>query len=174
MTNPGAWDSHYAELAQPEPYGDEGSYVAAADWVRGCSTIEDWGCGKGWLRQHCDPRAYTGIDASQSPFADVVADLIKPRGEVEGIVLRHVLEHDYRWRIILQNAVNSFTSRLCIVLFTPLAERTHVLQTEPDYGHVPVISFQLTDITRYLPTWRLYQIPGSYYGWETIIQVSKP
>lgn len=172
--NQGAWDRHYADLVNPEPYGEDTSYMAAADWVRGCVTIEDWGCGKGWLQQFCDPAAYIGVDGSQSPFADVVADLVEPRSQVEGIVLRHVLEHDYRWYTILRNAVDSFTRRLCIVLFTPLVKDTQVLQTEPDYDDVPVIAFQLTDITRHLPTWNLYQVPGSHYGTETIIQVSKP
>jgi hypothetical protein len=171
--NRGAWDKHYVGLVEREPYGDQESYEAAADWVRGCTTIEDWGCGKGWLRQFCDPDAYVGVDGSKTPFADVITDLVEPRGAVEGIVLRHVLEHDYRWRDILQNAVDSFTKRLCIVLFTPLVDVTNVLQTEPDYGDVPVIAFQLTDITAHLPNWRLYQVSGSYYNTETIIQVSK-
>jgi hypothetical protein len=125
------------------------------------------------LRKFCDPNAYVGIDGSQSPFADVVTDLAERRTKSEGIVLRHVLEHDYRWTQILENAVASFTKRICIVLFTPLAKSTHVLQVEPEYGDVPVIAFQLSDIVSLVPNWTVYQIPGSYYGVETIIRGAK-
>jgi hypothetical protein len=140
------WDGHYATLTQPEAYGGDASYRLAAEWVKDCQSVEDWGCGKGWLRSMVDPKAYIGVDGSRTPFADVIADLTTYRSQCEGLVLRHVLEHSRDWVKILDNAVASFTKRLCIVLFTPLADQTTVLRTEPDYGDVPVISFRLTDL----------------------------
>ena len=40
---------------------------------------------------------------------------------VPGILLRHVLEHNYKWPVILQNALEDFTVRMVIVLHIPLS-----------------------------------------------------
>ena len=173
-----AWDSHYTDLIEPEPYGDLRSYELAAEWVKGCATVEDRGCGKGWLRQFIDPNAYIGIDGSNSPFADGMADLTEYVSECEGIVLRHVLEHSYEWTKILDCAVASFTRRLIVILFTPLVDVTQVLMTEPDYDDVPVIAFEPHDLTDRIPldcetTVETIEAPGSAYGVETLIRVAR-
>ena len=62
------------------------------------------------------------------------------RSQADGILIRHVLEHDYRWRKILDNAVNSFRSKLCLVIFTPLEAKTAEIAYNHDYA-VPDISF---------------------------------
>lgn len=167
----GAWDSHYSQLTEPLQYGDDASYQIAADFVRGHGLVEDWGCGGGWLRTFLDGIPYRGIDGSTSPFADVHADLAHYLSvDADCIVLRHVLEHSLRWSEILDNAIASFRSRLCIVLFTPPVATTHVLLTEPDYEDVPVIAFALADLLARLPgTVEIHEIEGSHFGIETII-----
>jgi len=174
----GAWDSHYAGLAAPQPYGDDTTYQMAAQWVRGCKTVEDWGCGKGWLRQFCDPAAYVGVDGSRTPFADIICDVAARETAAEGIVLRHVLEHNHNWAGILGNAMRSFTARLFIAIFTPPGERTRVLHTEAAYHNVPVISFRLDDIRSRLPpgaTWDMDTTvqSGTFYGAETVLAASR-
>jgi hypothetical protein len=172
------WDSHYRGLVEPVSYGDLESYYAAADWLDGCQTVEDWGCGGGYFR-HFVKGSYLGIDGSESPFADLVADLrTYPSTRPDGIVLRHVLEHDHDWAMILDNALDSFVRRLFVALFTPLADETRVLMTEPAYGDVPVIAFRLTDLTDRFPedvTWtnETIEAPGSAYGVETLIRIAR-
>lgn len=196
MGNLGAWDAHYAGLITEEPYGGDESYGAAAEWTAGCSLVEDWGCGKGWLRRFVEPERYRGLDGSCSPFADEVVDLTTYRSSAPGIVLRHVLEHEHDWQAVLDNAVASFTERLFIAIFTPLQDETRVLQTEPDYGDVPVIGFQLADIVyRIIPPPRpdahfldvthvpigstvraevtTIPSPGTFYSEETLIRVQR-
>jgi hypothetical protein len=141
----GKWDEWYASLREPRPYGDMLTYVLAARFLQDCEEIEDWGCGAGWFRRYVASATYRGIDGSTTPFADVVADLIEYHSSAEGILLRHVLEHNERWHEILANAVASFTRRLVVVLFTPIVERTRVIAHNP-IG-VPNIAFALDDIT---------------------------
>lgn len=177
-SNLGAWDEHYENLEAPESYGGDPTYPMAAAWMEGCATVEDWGCGKGWLRQFCDPAAYRGIDGSCTPFADVVADLATYRSDVDGIVLRHVLEHDYRWGVILAGAIASCRERLCVILFTPQVEKTRVLHTEPDYHDVPVIAFRLEDITDPIEA-DGFEVEvevvqcNSFYGADTVIRANR-
>lgn len=173
MTNVGAWNQHYLNLTEPHRYGDLLSYQMAAAWMIGCATVEDWGCGGGFLRQFIDPDAYVGVDGSCSPFADRIDDLVTYRSEAEGIVLRHVLEHDMNWELILENALASARKRLFIALFTPLRAKTEVLMVEPDYRGVPVIGFRLSDLTDKIDAdYTVETIPGSAYGVETLIRVS--
>jgi hypothetical protein len=79
--------------------------------------------------------------------------------------LRHVLEHSYDWQKILDNAVASFTKRLCIVLFTPFVDQTTLLRTEPDYGEVPVFAFKPDDLLERIPS----PVVLNFVGDETVI-----
>ena len=122
-TNLGKWERWYGMLGtDPEPYGLTETYQIGADWLSDCELIEDWGCGKGWFRNYIDEGSYRGIDGSHSPFSDEVVDLATYRSEVPGIFMRHVLEHDFRWTSILDNALRSFTNRMALILFTPYCE----------------------------------------------------
>jgi hypothetical protein len=177
----GAWDDHHLALTEPLCYGAPETYRLAAEWMNGCARVEDWGCGGGGLRNHIDGAVvYVGVDGSGTPFADVAADLTQYRSESDGIVLRHVLEHNYQWRLILANAIASFTGRLCVVLFTPIVGDTHVLHVEPDYGDVPVIAFSLADllelftaggVRRFWPETHWFR--HAHFGTETMIYAER-
>jgi len=150
-SNLGKWDRWYELIpagSAPQPYGPSPTYRLGADWLADCSLVEDWGCGKGWLRTLVPPDRYRGLDGSCSPFADRIVDLAEYRSSVPGIFMRHVLEHDYRWRTILANACGSFTQRMALIVFTPFAaegEGTHDVEFEEDPG-VPNLSFDLKEL----------------------------
>lgn len=61
--------------------------------------------------------------------------------------MRHVLEHNPDWDIILDNALASFRKRFALVLFTPFSEETHPL----DDGGLHDLSFRREDITDRFP-----------------------
>lgn len=178
QSNAGKWNRWYAMLGQePEPYAATKTYEIGARWLGTCETVEDWGCGKGWLTTLIEPGRYRGIDGSESPFADEVVDLVSYRSEVPGIFMRHVIEHDFRWAQILDNALASFTQRMVLILFTPLGDRTRDIEWEKDPG-VPNISFKLVDITDRIDaanaTWAVQTIESpSKFGVETIIQIGR-
>lgn len=173
VTNLGRWDRWYSLLHpdRPEPYGESPTYAIAAEFVAGLP-VSDWGCGKGWLRQHIAPELYHGVDGSSSPFADEIADLAAYRAPSPAIVLRHVLEHDYRWREILRNAAAAAASRLVVILFTPTAEETSEIAWNEDPG-VPDLSFALADLVAELAAFDVEIVelvsPETQYGVETIL-----
>lgn len=176
-TNVGKWDRWFGLLGDdPEPFGLTETYALAAAWVTPCEWVADWGCGKGWMRRHIEPGRYHGVDGSRSPFADEIADLADYHQEAPGIVLRHVLEHDYRWEMILANACACFMQRLVLVVFTPLVGSTREIAFAPDPG-VPDIAFSLADIGRHLDPfewWHETLTTASQYGTETIFYVERP
>jgi SAM-dependent methyltransferase len=173
----GAWDIHHGELNTPKLYGDETTYRMIADLARGRGTVEDWGCGGGGLSAFIEPgQHYVGVDGSASPFATVTADLRTYRSAADVVVLRHVLEHNYDWQLVLDNAFAS-AQRLIVVLFTPLVPETHVMFTEPDHHAVPVIAFRLEDILGHfresdddvITLCDTVESPGTAFNVETVI-----
>ena len=60
--------------------------------------------------------------------------------------MRHILEHNYRWPEILDNALASFAERMVLILFTPVGDRTREIAFNASWG-VPDISFKMSDIT---------------------------
>jgi hypothetical protein len=180
MSNLGRWARWYRGLTadDPQPYGDSDSYRILAEWVSDCDLVEDWGCGKGWMRRFVPDTIarYRGVDGTRSPFADIVADLTQYRSDVDGIVLRHVLEHDWNWELILRNAMASFRHRFGLALFTPLADTTHEIAYTPDVG-VPDISFAEADLVAHFDgcTWtRVDLVPSpTQYGVEHIYLVER-
>lgn len=175
--NVGAWDTAHGAKTERWAYGTS-SFPSIADFVRGESAVEDWGCGGGLLAEYLPTSCrYIGVDGSATPFADITADLVDYRSEVPAVVLRHVLEHNDDWPTILANAIESARHRLVIVVFTPLAEReTHVMFREPEFGNVPVISFRIRDllVPLALSDWGArsvtYESPDTYFGVETIVR----
>lgn len=146
-SNVGKWDVAHSSLGEiPRPYAATDTYPMGARWLAGCELIEDWGCGSGWFSFLTESYRYRGVDGSQTPFADEIADLTTYRSEVPGIFMRHVLEHNFEWEKILDNALASFTERMFLVLFTPLSQNgTHDIEWENPPG-VPNLSFAVDDL----------------------------
>lgn len=102
MGNLGKWDPWYQAVTGEEPCGDTRTYELGAAYLKECERIEDWGCGRGWFRKYVAPGRYRGLDGSRTSFVDEIVDLARYRSRVEGIFLRHVLEHDWEWEPILR------------------------------------------------------------------------
>lgn len=148
-TNQGKWDTLIT--GEQRPFGDEVTYHRAAQFLADCEQIEDWGCGFGWFSKifsgHSDADVQN-LDGTKTEYADRVVDLCSYRSQSEGILLRHVLEHNHHWRQVLENALSSFQRKLVIVIYTPFAEETHNRGDHQfeDGTTVPVISFRLEDL----------------------------
>lgn len=135
-------------------YGRIVSYQLAALFLEDCKEVEDWGCGYGTFRSYCLSPKYTGIDGSESPGADYVRDLRNYTSDVQGIFLRHVLEHNPTgWRQILLNALQSFSNKMVLAIYTPFGDVTrNVRKQSPHDITIPVaLSFRQDDITRCFP-----------------------
>lgn len=174
MSNVDKWNSWYADLSD-EPsafrYGDTETYQIAADFLSDCAEVEDWGCGAGGFKRHCRTQ-YIGVDGSKTPFADKIVDLQAYQSSADGVLLRHVLEHNYCWEAVLWNALRTARKKLCLVLFTPMQERTQEIAHNASHGvDVPDIGFAPADIERVLGprAWscRTYKTDTGY-GEETV------
>lgn len=173
----GKWD--YKAITEPGRYGDEPTYVKAAAWLDGCGpVVQDWGCGTGYARKFFTKSKYVGVDGSWSKFADIVADLRLHQAACDGIQLRHVLEHDYDWALILENAVKSFSKRLAIVFFLPLEPFTRVHSVEEN--GVPNLILSREGLMRSLRGLSVREevVRDLEFTWpyheETIFYVSRP
>jgi SAM-dependent methyltransferase len=112
------WD--YQETEQ-FAYGGENSYRRGMAFLDGHGVIEDWGCGTAYAKRFLTKSRYVGVDGSPSPYVDRVADLQTYESRTDCIFMRHVLEHNWGWRSVLENAVRSFQRRMVLIIFTPLA-----------------------------------------------------
>ena len=76
------------------------TYESGHTFLQTCDKIEIWGC--------------LGVDGNKT-------DLTKYISHVDGIYMRHVLEHNDEWKLILENACKSFLKKMCLVLCTPFS-----------------------------------------------------
>lgn len=184
QTNAGKWDGWYAGLkgdgneGVKTKYGAATTYQIAGAFLAGCREVEDWGCGRGGFKSFCTAR-YIGVDGSQTPYATKIAELGVYRSSVDGVLLRHVLEHNYNWPPILKAAVESFRSKLCVVLFTPFADTTRELGHNRKYGvDVPDLALSRAEIEAHFEglQWKLYENikTASQYGVEQVYMVWRP
>jgi hypothetical protein len=142
----GKWDKYHETVF---PYGVTTTYHMGAVWLADQTFIEEWGCGPGWFKGLL-PRGiqYRGIDGSKSPNVDAIVDLETYRSDVPALFIRHVFEHNYEWKAILQNALASFRNKLFIVLFTPLHDGpTRDIRIHFNHAEVPDLSFNETEFT---------------------------
>ena len=151
MSNVGKWDEFYKDLKEPDHYIDTVSYYQGADFLVGCDTVEDWGCGKGWFQKVAQGKSYqvVGVDGSQTPFADKIADLTKYTTEVDGIFMRHVAEHNYEWKKVLQNLFDSFTKKAFVAFYTPMnttSDEAVLMNHSAGWDDVPEISLPVSVI----------------------------
>lgn len=179
MSNLGRWALWYGQVTdQPQPYADTVTYRLGADWLAGCGLVEDWGCGLGWLRTLIPAERYRGLDGTASPFADEVVDLAAYRSSVPGVFMRHVLEHNHAWEAVLDNAVTSFTKRMALILFTPMAPVTHQIAPFDNDGlDVPNIAFRHQDLADRFGSgtaWRFEDVAtSSFYGTERVYYLER-
>jgi hypothetical protein len=177
VSNIGKWDKWWRrESASRTPVGDTESYEIGASFLDDCQLVEDWGCGPGWFASVRGGRCI-GIDGSLSPTADRQADLVEYTSDVEGIFMRHVLEHNYEWRRILANALRSFRKKMVLAIFTPWSDdETKEIKFIEDVG-VPHLSFRRADITDMLEgvEWELLEreSPNRIYGQEHIFLITR-
>jgi hypothetical protein len=124
MSVAGKWDGWYEDVETASVYGSIETYRLAAEWLARCALVEDWGAGKGGFSIFRDRKTIRGIDGSPTPWADVVTDLAGYSGDCDGLLIRHVLEHNRApvWQQILGNALGSFRERAAIIVFTPFDE----------------------------------------------------
>lgn len=185
-SNTGKWDRWYNGLTidTPQTYGDTITYEIGASFLNDCNIVQDWGCGKGGFGMVAIGDAYDfkviGIDGSRTPFADFCCDLVLFQAvpPVDGIFMRHVLEHDYQWRTILENAIKSFTKRMVLVLFTPMQHETHEIAWNEDPG-VPDIGFSYGELAEIFTAaglkWERYTYrTNTQYKEETVFLLEKP
>ena len=176
MPNVNKWDAWLTAAPARAPFGDSDSYQIGAEFLADCQTVEDWGCGLGWFASVRGGNC-VGVDGSRSPFADRHADLVEYTSDVDGIFMRHVLEHNYEWRRILANALRSFRKKLVLAIFTPWSDsETKEIRFVLDPG-VPDISFRRDDILGFLQEvdWELLErtAPKCVYGQEHIFLITK-
>ena len=152
------WNSYYRDVTLENMgafnYGDTITYKLGYDFLKDCETIEDWGCGTGGFKRFVkekDNIKYIGVDGSLTPFSNVKADLTQYTSNTQGIFMRHIIEHNYDWSKILDNACKSFTKKMCLILFTPFVDVTKEIEgtvkQNTDCGvNVPDISFRKEDL----------------------------
>jgi hypothetical protein len=157
------------------PYGEDTTYKKAAQFLGPGNLVEDWGCGAAYACRFFTPEAYIGVDGA-SGFANKIADLRTYRSDVDGILLRHVLEHNWEWKVILKNALSSARNKLVLITFTPFSDVTHQIAWN-EKEKVPDLSFckqDLLDILafNYFVTEETVQT-DTQYGTETLFYVTK-
>lgn len=149
-------------------YGQELSYVAGMKWLARCSMVEDWGCALAYAKNYCTT-AYRGVDGT-SGAAEIIADLSSYKSDVEGIFMRHILEHNHDWRTILRNAIDSFSERMTLVLYRPLQDVERVVMEKPLELDLP--RFELVDeISIFLAGIEI--VEDAAHGHETIFYLRK-
>lgn len=174
----GKWDGWYkgVNTMGSFAYGNTVTYQLAADFLADMPEVEDWGCGTGGFKRLYSGK-YTGLDGSANPFVDKVVDLGEYRSSVDGIVMRHVLEHNYAWPQVLAGAVASFKKKFCLIIFTPFRDTTHQIAHEGKHGvDVPTIAFRKKDIEQFFTglTWREESLKTrTYYKVEHVYYVEK-
>ena len=154
----GMWSPWYSHHDPPQPYGDQQTYHVAEQWLRGLD-VEDWGCGYGWYK-NIHTGGYLGVDGTAG-YADVVQDLTQRRSQTPGLLLRHVLEHNWSWRDILRAADASCTDTLVIVTFTPPAEVTTQIGWNEQL-RIPDLSLPHDQIAEVCPQWVDYVTDTQY------------
>lgn len=153
MSNLNKWDYSGVDTVCFSDQKQE-SYKKAAEFLG--DTVEDWGGGTGWARQYF--KNYKNIEGSKSKYIDVYADLTKYTSSCDNILMRQVLEVNHKWKKILENVKKSFKKRFCLVIMTPISNKTRVLETEnaldkngKPFDKIDMITFKKQDILDCFP-----------------------
>jgi len=156
-------------------FGGDTTYRKAMEFLEGCARVEDWGCGTAYARRFLKAGVYVGVDGSPNKFCDAQVELAEYTSRAEGILIRHVLEHNPDWRTILGNALASFTKRLALIVSTPFGPETREIAVQ--WGGIPDISFRREDLVEALgglPCTEESVKTASFHGEEHIFYVTRP
>lgn len=155
----GAWK--YTHRTDDVRYGGELSYRKMATFLDGCGPlVEDWGCGGAYAKRFFSKSCYVGLDGSEGR-CDRVVDLREYTSQADGILIRHLLEHNYDWPLIVANAAVSFKKRLVIIFFIPTAKFTTNAFNENN--GIPNLSIGTTLLLSYFPESRFT------LDWEQVV-----
>jgi len=125
-------------------YGALDTYQLAAEWLQGCATVADWGGGTGFFGTLLPPAvAYRVVDGTVQTTDQTLVNLAHFREPSDGILLRHVLDHNLDWRAILENALAACRRRLVVVTFTPDAPATTIAKHKSGW---PILHFNPEDL----------------------------
>jgi hypothetical protein len=178
--NIGKWDDWYKNLS-PEPssfrYSDTETYTEAYKFLSDCKEVEDWGCGAGGFLKY-RPDAI-GIDGSNTCFATKkYIDLSEYINECESVHIRHVFEHNYKWKNILHNALKSARKKICITMFIPLSDDTTEIAHNKQHGvDVPDLKISRTDFFDIIYSYNPFSVEeklfktSTGYGEEQMIYI---
>lgn len=143
----GAWK--YEHRTDDVRYGGDLTYRKASQFLDGCGpVVEDWGCGGAYAKRFFVKSGYVGLDGSPGR-CDRVADLREYRSSADGILIRHILEHNYDWPLIVKNAAESFRKRLAIIFFIPTEKFTRNAFSENN--GIPNLAIGTTLLLSYFP-----------------------
>jgi hypothetical protein len=145
--------NEYGERTHPRPRraGCDTTFKRGAAYLSGIGLVEDWGCGSAYFQRFMPAGCYLGIDRDPTVAGVVKVDLADHTSTPDGIFVRHVLEHDARWQIILHNALASFRRRMVLIVHTPFVRATavHHRGVAPADGDLsPEIHFSRGDLVR--------------------------
>lgn len=162
----GLWDTFYKQVDYPMAYGPADTYRVAADFLSDVEYVEDWGCGKGYFKT-VSKVPVIGVDGSGQP--DIKVDLTNYRSAAPGILLRHVLDHNWDWDIILNNALESFTKKLVVILYLkPYSSTIPVDIVDLGDGPIPCLRLNERDLEQELGNFDKLTI-----GEETVYLIRK-
>jgi hypothetical protein len=155
-------------------YGDsDKTYQMAASFLDDGNDTEDWGSGGQWFAKFLNKSKYLPVDGS-GPLKCTIADLREYKSGVDNILIRHVLEHNLDWRLILQNAITSFQKKLCIIIFTPMQNTEGIIDN--NRGDLPDVGLPKKEFEEFLNglDWNIETIKSkTKYGEETIYRIQK-
>lgn len=140
----------YKNVTQPTRYGnDDTSYKLAAEFLDAVpGEVRDWGCGTCYAQQFIKS-PYQGMDGCDSEFCDFHVDLALFKTSTPKALMRHVLEHNWDWKEILENMLNCFTIRAVLILFIPLAHEEENLSLNGDFNW-PTLALRGSDFNSIL------------------------
>ena len=149
--DPGSRSDGHGGRSRPARVGCDTTFKRGSAYLDGVGRVEDWGCGSAYFRRLVPRDSYWGVDRDPALSPDRVADLAEYTSATDGLLLRHVLEHDRRWRGILRNALASFRRRMVLVISTPFVRATVEADragSHADASSAPEIHFCRGDLVR--------------------------
>ena len=154
-------------------YDEDSSYRLGMAFLDGHGTIEDWGCGTAYAKRFVASSPYIGVDGSGSDYCDVKADLQDYHSVTDCIFMRHVLEHNWGWRSILRNAVDSFRYRMVLIVFTPFQEDERKLYEQEGIPDLSLVKAEVLGYFAGLEVTEQVIESKTEYGTETLFFVEK-